>query len=71
MGDALGAGLNNEVPRGRDVTVQDREIEESHTLTAGMIRYVSSAYFKRSFPSETVCKSKPFITQDASPIADP
>jgi len=30
MGNALGAGLNNEAPRGRDVTVQDREIEESH-----------------------------------------
>jgi len=31
MGNAFGAGLDNEAPRGRDVTVRDRRIEESHT----------------------------------------
>jgi len=30
MGNAFEAGLNNEKPHGRDVTVEDREIEESH-----------------------------------------
>jgi len=36
MGNAFGAGLNNETPRGRDVTVEDREIEESHNGTANV-----------------------------------
>jgi len=30
MGNAFGAGLDNEAPRGRDVTVRDRRIEEIH-----------------------------------------
>jgi len=30
MGNAFGAGLDSEAPRGRDVTVRDRRIEESH-----------------------------------------
>jgi len=32
MGNAFGAGLDNEAPRGRDVTERDRRIEESHTM---------------------------------------
>jgi len=30
MGNAFGAGLNNETPHGGDVTVEGRKIEESH-----------------------------------------
>jgi len=34
MGNAFGAGLDNEAPRGRDVTDRDRRIEEkSHRMT--------------------------------------
>jgi len=33
MGNAFGAGPNNEAPHGRDVTVEDRKSERSHTCT--------------------------------------
>jgi len=42
MGNAFGAGPNNEAPHGRDVTVEDRKIEESHNGASNVAHEVKS-----------------------------
>ena len=45
--------------------------EHDLALVAGIIKYVSSAYFNIRLPGVTECKSDAVTTYEAGPIAEP